>query len=200
MRAIGWDFPSPFSWSKRWSRKYHIACVFIETSNFKHGKNDSRDFMAAALPLFLTRLCCRVKGLRDDLPPTSTVCKTFPGLTKGQLELCHKYPDVTAAAFHGLQMAVEECQYQFRWHRWNCSSLNTKNRNPHSSSILQKGNAIRFRHSAGSPHISLLANRSSATLIGGRLEEINMLVSTADRQRVGFLICMPTSVSRTSEC
>ncbi|XP_046675324.1 protein Wnt-10a isoform X2 [Homalodisca vitripennis] len=105
---------------------------------------------AACASLLLSCLCVGVKGLRDDLPPTSTVCKTFPGLTKGQLELCHKYPDVTAAAFHGLQMAVEECQYQFRWHRWNCSSLNTKNRNPHSSSILQKG----YRESAFSYAIS----------------------------------------------
>lgn len=28
---------------------------------------------------------------------------------------------------------------QFQWHRWNCSSLNTKSRNPHASSLLKKG-------------------------------------------------------------
>nr|CAD7257631.1 unnamed protein product [Timema shepardi] len=74
----------------------------------------------------------------------STVCKTFPGLSKEQLELCHRYPDVTMTAVEGLQMAVDECQYQFQWHRWNCSSLSTKNKNPHSSVLLQKG----YRESA----------------------------------------------------
>jgi wnt family. len=73
------------------------------------------------------------------LVATGTVCKTFPGLSKEQLDLCRRYPDVTTSAIQGLQLAVDECQYQFQWHRWNCSSLNTKNRNPHSSVLLQKG-------------------------------------------------------------
>nr|CAD7423541.1 unnamed protein product [Timema monikensis] len=80
------------------------------------------------------------KGMNEDfLVTSSTVCKTFPGLSKEQLELCHRYPDVTMTAVEGLQMAVDECQYQFQWHRWNCSSLSTKNKNPHSSVLLQKG-------------------------------------------------------------
>lgn len=73
------------------------------------------------------------------LVATGTVCKTFPGLSKEQLDLCRRYPDVTTSAIQGLQLAVDECQYQFQWHRWNCSSLNTKNRNPHSSVLLQRG-------------------------------------------------------------
>nr|CAD7585778.1 unnamed protein product [Timema genevievae] len=81
---------------------------------------------------------------QDFLVTSSTVCKTFPGLSKEQLELCHRYPDVTMTAVEGLQMAVDECQYQFQWHRWNCSSLSTKNKNPHSSVLLQKG----YRESA----------------------------------------------------
>lgn len=68
-----------------------------------------------------------------------TICKTLPGLSKEQTEICHQYPDVTSTAMDGLQLAIEECQYQFQWHRWNCSSLSTKNKNPHSNVLLQRG-------------------------------------------------------------
>ena len=71
--------------------------------------------------------------------PTSAICKNFPGLSKKQLELCFRYPDVMSAAVQGLQLAVNECQFQFQKHRWNCSALERKNRNPHSSNFLQKG-------------------------------------------------------------
>lgn len=72
-------------------------------------------------------------------PQTSVICKNFPGLSKKQLELCFRYPDVMAAAIQGLQLAVKECQYQFQKHRWNCSALERKNRNPHGSVFLEKG-------------------------------------------------------------
>ncbi|RZF35104.1 hypothetical protein LSTR_LSTR009410 [Laodelphax striatellus] len=72
--------------------------------------------------------CVEMMAL-DDL----RVCKTFPGLSKRQLELCSRQPDVTAAAIRGLHDAIAECQFQFRWHRWNCSTLTTKSRNPHTS-------------------------------------------------------------------
>lgn len=68
-----------------------------------------------------------------------TICKTFQGLNKDQMEICQQYPDVTSSAMDGLQLAVDECQYQFQWHRWNCSSLSTKNRNPRNSILLQRG-------------------------------------------------------------
>ena len=69
----------------------------------------------------------------------NTVCKTYPELTANQYNLCRKYPDVTASAIQGVQIAIHECQYQLRTHRWNCSSLETKNKNPHSSPLLTKG-------------------------------------------------------------
>lgn len=67
------------------------------------------------------------------------ICRSFPGLSKEQLDLCHRHPEITSAAVQGLQLAVHECQFQFQWNRWNCSSLNTKNRNPHSSVLLKRG-------------------------------------------------------------
>lgn len=73
---------------------------------------------------------------------SATVCRTVGGLTKTQLDLCYRHADVADSALYGLQLAVEECQHQFQWHRWNCSSLSTKNKNPHTSVLLQKGKPI----------------------------------------------------------
>ncbi|KAF9811865.1 hypothetical protein SFRURICE_021222, partial [Spodoptera frugiperda] len=82
---------------------------------------------------------------RDNMLPThvklssSLTCRLVGGLTREQRAVCHEAPDTVAIAFEGLQLAVKECQHQFRWHRWNCSSLMTKSSNPHSSSIMKRG-------------------------------------------------------------
>ncbi|XP_018328498.1 protein Wnt-10b [Agrilus planipennis] len=73
----------------------------------------------------------------------TTVCRTIPGLTKAQVELCYRQPDTTEMALQGLEQSVKECQQQFATHRWNCS-ISTKSRNPHTSVMFQKG----YRESA----------------------------------------------------
>ena len=50
------------------------------------------------------------------------LCETS-GLDKHQRKLCAKFPLEILAAFQGYRDAVNECQYQFRYERWNCSSL-----------------------------------------------------------------------------
>ncbi|GBP33648.1 Protein Wnt-10a [Eumeta japonica] len=65
-------------------------------------------------------------------------CRLVRGLTKEQKHICLEAPDVAVVAFQGMQMAVKECQHQFRWHRWNCSSLVSKSTNPHSSAIMKR--------------------------------------------------------------
>uniref|UniRef100_A0A182K4F5 Protein Wnt n=1 Tax=Anopheles christyi TaxID=43041 RepID=A0A182K4F5_9DIPT len=79
----------------------------------------------------------------QSLPDVRATCRTVPGLARDQLELCYRASDVTAAAIEGLELGVRECQYQFQWHRWNCSSLSTKSRNPHTSNMLKRGKQLR---------------------------------------------------------
>ncbi|KOC68106.1 Protein Wnt-10b [Habropoda laboriosa] len=74
----------------------------------------------------------------DWVSGNAVVCNGIPGLTKEQRELCHRNPDVTVAAIKGLQIAISECQHQFMWHRWNCSSLTPSSRTQQSSVLLQR--------------------------------------------------------------
>ncbi|XP_045511289.1 protein Wnt-10a [Colias croceus] len=75
---------------------------------------------------------------------SALACRFVRGLTREQRTICHDAPDTASVAFEGLQLAVKECQHQFRWHRWNCTSLLTKSSNPHASALMKRG----FRESS----------------------------------------------------
>ncbi|XP_037789093.1 protein Wnt-6-like [Penaeus monodon] len=53
-----------------------------------------------------TRIC-RKRGSRVSKDPQSTICR--------------KEPKTFQMILDGSQMAMKECQYQFRFHRWNCT-------------------------------------------------------------------------------
>uniref|UniRef100_A0A9W3GNM6 Protein Wnt n=1 Tax=Camelus bactrianus TaxID=9837 RepID=A0A9W3GNM6_CAMBA len=55
------------------------------------------------------------------MDPTS-ICRKARRLAGRQAELCQAEPEVVAELARGARLGVRECQFQFRFRRWNCSS------------------------------------------------------------------------------
>ncbi|OWK12903.1 hypothetical protein Celaphus_00015033 [Cervus elaphus hippelaphus] len=72
-----------------------------------------------------TMVCCsllpRAVGSPLVMDPTS-ICRKARRLAGRQAELCQAEPEVVAELARGARLGVRECQFQFRFRRWNCSS------------------------------------------------------------------------------
>lgn len=51
------------------------------------------------------------------------MCIQLKGLSLGQQKLCSLYHDHMPSIGAGAQMGIRECQYQFRFRRWNCTTI-----------------------------------------------------------------------------
>ena len=50
-------------------------------------------------------------------------CNELKGLSKGQTQLCNLYQDHIPHIGRGARLGINECQYQFKSQRWNCSTV-----------------------------------------------------------------------------
>lgn len=66
----------------------------------------------------------------------NVICNNMLGLVNKQVDICQKRPDVMVSISEGAEAALNECQYQFRKNRWNCSL-------PENSTSLQLGNNLK---------------------------------------------------------
>lgn len=74
------------------------------------------------LYLFVNSVVCGVVALGAEV-----ICARVPGLTPRQREMCRTSPDAMVAVGDGVRLATEECRYQFRHQRWNCSAIGSGN-------------------------------------------------------------------------
>ncbi|XP_029948211.1 protein Wnt-4a isoform X1 [Salarias fasciatus] len=59
-----------------------------------------------------------VGSIRDE-----ETCERLRGLIQRQVQICKRSVEVMDAVRRGAQLAIDECQFQFRNRRWNCSTL-----------------------------------------------------------------------------
>ncbi|KAG7256958.1 hypothetical protein CRUP_008402 [Coryphaenoides rupestris] len=75
------------------------------------------------------------RGLRLELmSPPDEKTKRLAGK---QAELCQTQPEIVSEVAKGARLGVRECQYQFRYRRWNCTS-----HNKYFGKVLQQGGDI----------------------------------------------------------
>uniref|UniRef100_A0A1B6C6I1 Protein Wnt n=1 Tax=Clastoptera arizonana TaxID=38151 RepID=A0A1B6C6I1_9HEMI len=57
-----------------------------------------------------------------ELAEAKAVCGALPGLVAQQIDVCMKHPVTIRSVSDGARKGIEECQYQFRNERWNCTT------------------------------------------------------------------------------
>lgn len=73
------------------------------------------------MPLSLFLLCRALSSV--VALGANIICNKIPGLAPRQRAICQSRPDAIIVIGEGAQMGINECQYQFRYGRWNCSAL-----------------------------------------------------------------------------
>uniref|UniRef100_A0A8C6UYC1 Protein Wnt n=1 Tax=Neogobius melanostomus TaxID=47308 RepID=A0A8C6UYC1_9GOBI len=68
-------------------------------------------------------LVLRAMGNPLVMDPNS-ICRKAKRLAGKQAELCQTQPEIVSEVAKGARLGVRECQYQFRYRRWNCTSHN----------------------------------------------------------------------------
>ncbi|XP_057708823.1 protein Wnt-6 isoform X2 [Corythoichthys intestinalis] len=82
------------------------------------------------LALFFILLCpVNIIGLwwavgSPLLMDPNSICKKTKRLVGKQAELCQTQPEIINEVAKGARLGVRECQFQFRYRRWNCTSHN----------------------------------------------------------------------------
>eukprot|EP00071_Canis_lupus_P004681 XP_005617891.1 protein Wnt-4 isoform X2 [Canis lupus familiaris] len=83
------------------------------------GRSTARRSTPRPLPRYLAKLSS-VGSISEE-----ETCEKLKGLIQRQVQMCKRNLEVMDSVRRGAQLAIEECQYQFRNRRWNCSTLDS---------------------------------------------------------------------------
>ena len=87
-------------------------------------------FISFSLSLYIyRRLGTRKNYAKHYLQINATTfkqrCPQLDFLSPLQQELCSLHPNVLHTISRGARFGIEECQYQFKMNRWNCSAMDS---------------------------------------------------------------------------
>lgn len=85
----------------------------------KSGHQESCASHPTPVPRYLAKLSS-VGSISEE-----ETCEKLKGLIQRQVQMCKRNLEVMDSVRRGAQLAIEECQYQFRNRRWNCSTLDS---------------------------------------------------------------------------
>ncbi|XP_062545202.1 protein Wnt-2 isoform X2 [Armigeres subalbatus] len=99
---------------------------------------------------------------------SSVLCSRIPGLLPYQRQLCVEAPDAVVSLSTGQKIGAQECQHQFRGHRWNCTQVWKKDMFGHIVIIGSREAAFTYGiTSAGAVHaITAACAKGNITMCG----------------------------------
>lgn len=63
----------------------------------------------------------------DLTPSAKAICAALPGLVSRQIQVCQAHPNTIHSVSDGARKGIQQCQYQFRNERWNCTTKDDQN-------------------------------------------------------------------------
>lgn len=108
---------------------------------------------------------------------TRSICNSLPGLVAQQIQVCLSYPNTIPSVTNGARRAIQQCQWQFRNERWNCSTQIADRSNTFEQTLLRGSKETAFVYaitSAGVVHALTQACSSG-----------NLTACTCDRSSEG---------------
>ncbi|CAB1412369.1 unnamed protein product [Pleuronectes platessa] len=107
------------------------------------------------------------------------ICNKIPGLAPRQRALCQSRPDAIIVIGEGAQVGINECQYQFRYGRWNCSALGER------TVFGQELRVVPLSKAPYSPNICSPSATSCKNLFSGIMRK-KLQLSTTEQHKTDF--------------
>lgn len=98
-------------------------------------------------------ICHRSIALSGTTFENENMCHILKGLNKKQVRVCKRHVELMNSVKKGAEIAIAECQHQFKYRKWNCSTVN-KNNEPVFGNALNKGGQIIHNPKESSPYLT----------------------------------------------
>ncbi|XP_055551013.1 protein Wnt-2 isoform X6 [Wyeomyia smithii] len=118
---------------------------------------------------------------------SSVLCSRIPGLSPYQKQLCIDAPDAVVSLSAGQMLGAQECQRQFRGHRWNCTQVWKRDMFGHIVIIGSREASFTYGiTSAGAVHaITAACAKGNITTCGCDLKQKMQFSSESDSWKWG---------------